>query len=266
MPTIKDVAKEAGVSIATVSNIMNNKASVSEETYQKVYEAIEKLDYKPNMLARNLKSNGVKFLGVIVPTFLGIYQDILEGIQRELSEYGFYIISRTTGDIPNREQHAIDEFISLGVCGIFAVTSFKDICYYQKAVDARIPVIFIERTVDELNFSSVVFDNRSLSRGIFNSLLDGGCDISDIYLITGEVSFSSERDFVVGAQNALLQHNYTEEELKQCEVSFSEIQSFVDIMEVFDGISVFPKYLVLTSERILDSVLEMFSVKGVENV
>lgn len=92
MPTIKDVAKEAGVSIATVSNIMNNKASVSEETYQKVYEAIEKLDYKPNMLARNLKSNGVKFLGVIVPTFLGIYQDILEGIQRELSEYGFYII------------------------------------------------------------------------------------------------------------------------------------------------------------------------------
>lgn len=69
MPTIKDVAKEAGVSIATVSNIMNNKASVSEETYQKVYEAIEKLDYKPNMLARNLKSNGVKFLGVIVPTF-----------------------------------------------------------------------------------------------------------------------------------------------------------------------------------------------------
>ena len=88
MPTIKDVAKEAGVSIATVFNIMNNKASVSEETYQKVYEAIEKLDYKPNMLARNLKSNGVKFLGVIVPTFLGIYQDILEGIQRDLSVWG----------------------------------------------------------------------------------------------------------------------------------------------------------------------------------
>ena len=96
MPTIKDVAKKSGVSIATVSNILNNKASVSEEIYQRVYSAMEELDYKPNMLARNLKSNGVKFVGIIVPAFLGIYQDIIEGIQRELSEYDFYLITRTT--------------------------------------------------------------------------------------------------------------------------------------------------------------------------
>ena len=52
MPTIKDVAKKSGVSIATVSNILNNKASVSEEIYQRVYSAMEELDYKPNMLDR----------------------------------------------------------------------------------------------------------------------------------------------------------------------------------------------------------------------
>ena len=129
MPTIKDVAKKSGVSIATVSNILNNKASVSEEIYQRVYSAMEELDYKPNMLARNLKSNGVKFVGIIVPAFLGIYQDIIEGIQRELSEYDFYLITRTTNDMINKEKKLIDEFIGLGVCGIFVVTSFRDMEY-----------------------------------------------------------------------------------------------------------------------------------------
>ena len=203
MPTIKDVAKKSGVSIATVSNILNNKASVSEEIYQRVYSAMEELDYKPNMLARNLKSNGVKFVGIIVPAFLGIYQDIIEGIQRELSEYDFYLITRTTNDMINKEKKLIDEFIGLGVCGIFVVTSFRDMEYYKKAADAGISLVFIERTVDELNYSSVVFDNRSMVRNLLRSLLTKTCKVEELWLITGDLSYSSERDFLEGAYLAV---------------------------------------------------------------
>ena len=71
MATIRDVAKLAGVSIATVSNVLGNKESVSEDMYQRVYEAMQILNYKPNPLASNLKNNRLNFIGMIVPTLSG---------------------------------------------------------------------------------------------------------------------------------------------------------------------------------------------------
>jgi len=64
-PTIKDVAKEAGVSIATVSRVLNNLGNVNSTTTDKVNEAIFKLDYKRNLIARSLKTNDTKFVGLI---------------------------------------------------------------------------------------------------------------------------------------------------------------------------------------------------------
>ncbi len=260
MPTIKDVAKKSGVSIATVSNILNNKASVSEEIYQRVYSAMEELDYKPNMLARNLKSNGVKFVGIIVPAFLGIYQDIIEGIQRELSEYDFYLITRTTNDMINKEKKLIDEFIGLGVCGIFVVTSFRDMEYYKKAADAGISLVFIERTVDELNYSSVVFDNRSMVRNLLRSLLTKTCKVEELWLITGDLSYSSERDFLEGAYLAVEEAGMQAKELKRSQVSFSELQAFADMMNLIGRADEIPPYVILSSERILESFMEMLSI------
>lgn len=260
MPTIKDVAKKAGVSIATVSNILNNKASVGEEIYQRVYSAMEELDYKPNMLARNLKSNGVKFVGIIVPAFLGIYQDIIEGIQRELAEYGFYIITRTTNDILNKEKKLIDDFIGLGVCGIFVVTSFRDMEYYKKAAEAKIQLVFIERTVDELNYSSVVFDNRSMVKNLLRNLLAQTCKVGDIWLITGDMSYSSERDFVEGAHQAVEEMGMQAEDLKTSQVSFSELQAFADMMNLVGSAESIPSHVILSSERIMESFMEMLSI------
>lgn len=260
MPTIKDVAKKSGVSIATVSNILNNKASVGEEIYQRVYSAMEELDYKPNMLARNLKSNGVKFIGIIVPAFLGIYQDIIEGIQRELAEYEFYIITRTTNDILNKEKKLIDEFISLGVCGIFVVTSFRDMEYYKKAAEAKIQLVFMERTVDELNYSSVVFDNRSMVKNLLRNLLTQTCKAEDIWLITGDLSYSSESDFVEGARLAVEELGMQAEDLKTDQVSFSELQAFADMMNLVGKAECIPSYVILSSERILESFMEMLSI------
>ena len=71
MVTIKDVAREAGVAISTVSNVFNNADIVSEETKQKVLEAVEKLHYIPNMNAKLLKSNRKNTIGLICNKFTG---------------------------------------------------------------------------------------------------------------------------------------------------------------------------------------------------
>ena len=96
MATIKDIAKRAGVSTSTVSNILNNKVTVGEETYQAVMGAMKELNYRPNLMARSLKNNKVKLLGVVMPSISGIYKDILYGIQRCLSDKEYYIISKVT--------------------------------------------------------------------------------------------------------------------------------------------------------------------------
>lgn len=267
MATIKDVARLAGVSIATVSNILNNKETVGEEIYGKVYAAMQALNYKPNPMARNLKNNCLNFMGMILPSLSGIYKDIMDGIQRELLENGCYIIIKTTDDIPAQESRTIDEFVNLGVRGIITVTCFNDIAHYKKASDAGIPVLFVERTVDEMRSAYVIFDNHSMTRNIFCRLIDSGVDPNHILLITGDQQFSSERDFVAGALQALDQHNMSSACLWHRVVSQNEVQSYADILDLFHQFHEKPEKIVLSSERMLDSLLDvqtMFGLTGIE--
>ena len=86
-PTIRDVAKKANVGIATVSRVINNNASVSEETRNAVLTAIEELDYTPNPIARQLSTGRTLTIGVIVPNLtLPSYVERLRGVQAALAE------------------------------------------------------------------------------------------------------------------------------------------------------------------------------------
>ena len=69
MPTINDVAREAGVAISTVSNIINNKGNVSEQTTQKVLKVIKELGYEADPVARNMKSTHSKLIGMVITNF-----------------------------------------------------------------------------------------------------------------------------------------------------------------------------------------------------
>lgn len=266
MSTIRDVAELAGVSIATVSNILNNKGTVGEETYQKVCSAMQVLNYKPNPMARNLKVNRLKFIGMIVPTLSGIYRDIIHGIQREMDKYDYYIILKTTNDIPSRETKAIDDFVTLGVQGIFTVTCFDSTERYQKAIAAGIPVLYIERTVDELNYGYVVFDNRSMTRNLYSNLLHKNVLVDDLLLLTGSKKLSSERDFIAGARQALENSGISPDVLRYFEISQNEVQSFGDILEIFDEFSSFPSHILLSSERMLDSLMDVLSIYDISPI
>ncbi len=97
--TIKDVAKKAGVSIATVSRVLNKKDRVKEETRRKVEEAIEKLQYRPDPIARTMTGKESKSIGLLVPTLSNEYWAVLsESIQDELWKRGYSMMLCATGD------------------------------------------------------------------------------------------------------------------------------------------------------------------------
>ena len=117
MSNIKDVAKLAGVSVSTVSNILNDKTSVSEELHQKVIKAMEELDYHPNFLAINLRKKKISFIGVVVSGLAGHYHQIFEGINRVAKEHKCQPIIKIVSNA-SEEIREIESLLQLSVSGI----------------------------------------------------------------------------------------------------------------------------------------------------
>ncbi|ADQ03827.1 transcriptional regulator, LacI family [Caldicellulosiruptor owensensis OL] len=101
MPTVKDVAKRAGVSVATVSRVLNNSEKVSEQTRQKVLNAIEELGFKPNLLARNFRKDRSSLILVVLPTIANAYfARVVKGIEDTARKNGYGILLCTTQNSP----------------------------------------------------------------------------------------------------------------------------------------------------------------------
>ena len=109
MATMADVAREAGVSVATVSRLLNNHETVSPDTAARVFAAIEKLSYEPNILARNLRRNESRVILILAPNVTNpYYAHILSGIGDVSTRLGYSALIFTTGDDLEREREGLD--------------------------------------------------------------------------------------------------------------------------------------------------------------
>lgn len=119
MPTLKDVAKKAGVTVTTVSRVINNRGYLSEETKQKVKAAMEELHYHPNELARSLTMQTSNTIGLITPHITHpYYAQIISHVERAASQRGFKILLCNSKERHSREAEYIDLCKSNRVAGI----------------------------------------------------------------------------------------------------------------------------------------------------
>lgn len=159
MVTIKDVAREAGVAISTVSNVFNNADIVSEETKQKVLDAVEKLHYIPNMNAKLLKSNRKNTIGLFLTSLQGDFYNVLTQaihLQCKLNNYllNIYVSNDNSPDEIYRM------IIASGVAG--AIIYHEDLTgdYVKRIATVNIPMVFIDRDSKGKNISGVVIDDK----------------------------------------------------------------------------------------------------------
>ena len=116
--TIKDVAKAANVSVATVSRVLNKKSNVSDEAVQAVNKAVEDLGYSPNFLGRDLrKSETKRILAIIASTEQSFYSEVLRGMQDAAYMQGYDVLIATTRDDPEHEMHLLGMLFSKAVDG-----------------------------------------------------------------------------------------------------------------------------------------------------
>lgn len=194
MATIKDVAKKAGVSVATVSNMINNKVVISDDKYQRIKMAMQELNYRPSYNAQNLKHKTTKIIGVVLPSLDEHYNDIYTGIAEVLEKDKYIIVIKLTQNDVNLEYEMLDHLVDIGVSGIILVPSdFSDYKKYNELINNGIPLIFIERRIKRLNCSNVIFDNKTLVFQLTKQLMEN-YSAEDIKLIVGRQGFSSEKD------------------------------------------------------------------------
>ena len=123
MATLKDVAKDAGVSIATVSCCLSGTRYVKPETRMRIMDSIEKLKYIPNASARDLRSSSTNRIGVVLTDIDNAYHtEIFKGVSSYLQRRGYTINVAFSNNLPEIECEKIDDFVSQNVSGLVVIT------------------------------------------------------------------------------------------------------------------------------------------------
>ncbi|MGD1823588.1 MAG: LacI family DNA-binding transcriptional regulator [Pleomorphochaeta sp.] len=208
MNTLKDVAKLAGVSTATVSHVINGTRYVSEELQKKVNDAMKDLDYQPNMMARALKMGFQKTIGVIVPDCTNpFFAEISRAIDRYCFSKGYNIILCNTDNNLEQQASYTNMLISKHIDGVIFISSDNSDDEVEKFQKHSIPIVIADRIGKYNNVDSIVVDNEKGGYEATKYLINRG--FTKIGCISGPSSISSSSQRVLGYKRALKEANIT---------------------------------------------------------
>lgn len=159
--TIEDVAKEAGVSITTVSRVLNGNYPVKKETKERIEQAIKKLNYQPNPLARSLVNRKTNIIGVVVPSISNMYfAEIIEEIEKNIKKLGYDMVLNLSEGCAEKEKSCINNLLERFVDGIIVVYPQQDNVKsgFIKEMSNKTPFICISGYMDSENNNFVMVD------------------------------------------------------------------------------------------------------------
>lgn len=174
--TIADVAKHAGVSKSTVSQYLNERYDyMGEKTKKRIEEAIEELNYSPNILARSLKQKSSTTIGVIVANILHVFStQVIRSIEDFYNEKGFHVIVCNADDDPAKEKKYIEMLRAKQVDGIIAFPTGGNVELYKGLIQDNYPVVFMDRIVPEISVNTVLLDNEKAALLAVDELVSKG--------------------------------------------------------------------------------------------
>ena len=200
--TIKDVAIQADVSIATVSKIINGKDEhISEETRQRVFEVIGDFGYVPNSMAKSLKEANTKTLGLVIPDIGNAFPEMAKGAQDEAFAHGYTMFFCSTDSNSVQEEKFLNVLKSKMVDGIIYVSS--DYATSKRLLsEISIPIVAIDRKIEtNQNMGSVRIDNFSAMRDVAKYIAEKGC--KKIAYITDDILMSPSKERYEGLMAGL---------------------------------------------------------------
>ena len=201
-PTIIDVARQAGVSITTVSHVVNSTRFVEEPTRERVVLAISNLGYRPNQAARSLITHRTNLVGLIASSATNyFFGSILLGVESVLRPAGYGIIVCNTAETPVREAQALELLLSLGVDGMLVAGVSEPSDALRRAEAEGVALVFIDRYFEGLRGTLVVSNHEEAAFIATSYLLDAGH--SNIGMVAGSPRVRAVHRRVAGWTRAL---------------------------------------------------------------
>nr|WP_221468825.1 catabolite control protein A [Cohnella thailandensis] len=173
--TIYDVAREAGVSMATVSRVVNNNPNVKPQTRKKVFEAIERLGYRPNAVARGLASKKTTTVGVVIPDISNaIFAEVARGIEDIANMYHYNIILCNADKRKDKEIRVINTLLEKQVDGLLFMGGAVTDEHIQAFNTSNVPIVLCATTDEKGTIPSVDIDHESAAYDAVKRLLGEG--------------------------------------------------------------------------------------------
>lgn len=203
--TIYDVAREAGVSMATVSRVVNGNPNVKPSTRKKVSEVIERLDYRPNAVARGLASKKTTTVGVIIPNVTNLFfSSLARGIDDIASMYKYNIILANSDENYEKEIQVFNTLLSKQVDGIIFMGHNISDEMKKEVQRTNTPVVFAGTVLTEEDFYTVNIDYREATKEVVGQLLENKRRVA---LVTGPNEYVINRSHRnLGYMDALKQY------------------------------------------------------------
>jgi len=211
MVTIKDIAREVGVSPSTVSRALSDSPLISEKTKQNVKEVAQRLDYERNELARGLVKGSSGAVGLVVADITNpFFSDIAQGVGEVAHRFGYGVMLCDTAGKANRESDYIRLLRRKRVDGLILTSATMDDPYLKDLAKTRTPFILVSRLCRSVDAPYVVVDDRMGARLAVEHLINLGHQY--IGFIGGPANVQSSRDRMVTYREVLQEHGLAEKE------------------------------------------------------
>lgn len=214
--TMKDIARELGVSVATVSRALKDSPRISPERRAAIQQYAREHNFAPNVIAESLRYSRVKpmkIIGVIIPNFVHYYfSSVLSGIEQEAAAHGYRVMVAQSAEKYDREVKICQSFYENRVCGII-VSQAKDTMKYdhfQWLIDRDVPLVFYDRICTGVNASRVVVDDYQGAFTAVSHLIETGCRRIAFYGSSMTLEISKNR--FNGYKDALFRHGLKPDE------------------------------------------------------
>lgn len=223
--SLKDLAKELGVSISTVSRGLKNHPDISPELTKKIKALAVERNYSPNPLAMGLLRQQTKMIGVIVPDInTHFYSSIISGIEKVAKKNGYFIVISSSNESMEKEIESVENLLKSRVEGFIVCLSQETNSFehFEKLVKNDVPLVFFDRICENIEVPAVIANGQEATKNITRHFFENGC--RRIAYISGpehlNISQNRKSGYLEGLKECGL--DFSEELLIHCNLSIEE--------------------------------------------
>ncbi|HYL79835.1 MAG TPA: LacI family DNA-binding transcriptional regulator, partial [Candidatus Acidoferrum sp.] len=258
---LKDVARRAGVSTATVSRVLNNRGPMSDLARDRVLRAARELDYHPNWLARSLRKRHTDTIGLVVPDIENpFFTALIKGVERQASALGWNVLLGNSDEDIQREESVVRTLVERRIDGLVLCPSAGSHAYLAPYVERRLPIVTANRTLPEFRLPRVTSDNERGAYEAARHLLAKG--LHPLALILGTPGLSTTQTRLAGCRRAALEFGLGPDGLRLTLGYARTDQGYKAALDCLEGIPP-PRAIFAFNNLMAESALMAIHARGV---